>query len=111
MNKKGQALVEFILVLPVFVMFLLSILDFSNVIYKKYHLENDLDYVVELYRQDKITEISNYTSSKHITFDYEINGEKTVITLSKKVDIVTPGANLIFDNPYIVNVDRVIYNE
>ena len=31
--------------------------------------------------------------------------------LEKKVDIITPGLNLIFDNPYNIKVKRVIYNE
>ncbi|MGE5455659.1 MAG: TadE/TadG family type IV pilus assembly protein [Ignavibacteriales bacterium] len=110
MGKRGQALVEFVLILPVFVMFLLGIVDFGNVLYKKYHLENDLDYVVELYKQNKMSDINNYISQNKLDFDYEINGDMTTIKLSKKVDIVTPGANLIFDSPYTILVDRVIYN-
>ncbi|MDD2435223.1 MAG: TadE/TadG family type IV pilus assembly protein [Bacilli bacterium] len=111
MNKKGQALVEFILILPIFVMFLLSMLDFANVIYRKYHLENDLDYIVDLYRQAKTTEINIYAQSEEIRVDYQVVGDKTTVILYKNVDIITPGASLIFDDPYTVEVKRVIYNE
>lgn len=110
MNKKGQALVEFVLILPVFVVFLLGIIDFGNVLYKKYHLENELDYVVELYKQNKMSDINNYINLNKLDFEYEVNGDMTTIKLSKKVDIVTPGASLIFDSPYTILVDRVIYN-
>lgn len=110
MNKRGQALVEFVLILPVFVVFLLAIIDFSNVLYKKYHLENDLDYIVELYKLNKMTDINKYIDTKRISFDYEVDGDMTTIKISKEVDIVTPGANLILDNPFTIVVDRVIYN-
>ena len=40
-NKKGQALVEFVVIMPIFIMLLISIIDLGNIIYKKYHLEYD----------------------------------------------------------------------
>ena len=40
MNKKGQALVEFILILPVFLLILFAIVDFGNLLVSKNQLEN-----------------------------------------------------------------------
>jgi len=39
-NNKGQALVEFIIILPIFLLLIISIIDFGNIISKKYSLEN-----------------------------------------------------------------------
>ena len=35
-NNKGQALVEFIIVLPILLLIIISIVDFGNIISKKY---------------------------------------------------------------------------
>ena len=35
-SKKGQALVEFIIIAPIFIMMIMSVIDLGNVIYKKY---------------------------------------------------------------------------
>ena len=69
-NKKGQALVEFVVIMPIFIMLLISIIDLGNIIYKKYHLENDLDYIVDLYRLNKISEITklNDAAIKNLVF-------------------------------------------
>ena len=36
MNKKGQALVEFILILPVLLLILMAMIDIGNIFLKKY---------------------------------------------------------------------------
>ena len=33
------------------------------------------------------------------------------IVIEDKVKLITPGFNLIFGNPYKINVERYIYNE
>lgn len=40
MNKKGQALIEFVLILPIFLMILFVIVDFGNLLYSKNKLQN-----------------------------------------------------------------------
>ena len=40
MNRKGQALVEFVLILPLFIMLLFAIIDFGNILNQKSKLEN-----------------------------------------------------------------------
>ena len=37
-NNKGQALVEFIIILPIFLLLIISVIDFGNIISKKYFL-------------------------------------------------------------------------
>ena len=40
LDKKGQALVEFVIIMPIIMMLLFVIIDFSNIFYQKNHLEN-----------------------------------------------------------------------
>ena len=47
MNKKGQALVEFILILPILILILLLVIDMGRLMIMKNHLESVLSNVKE----------------------------------------------------------------
>ena len=110
-SNKGQALVEFVVIMPIFIMLLISIIDLGNIIYKKYHLENDLDYIVDLYRLGKTSEINIYSNKEEFKTIITSNEDTVTITLEKDITVNTPVLNLIMSNPYQISVDRVIYNE
>ena len=110
-RNNGQALVEFILVLPVLLIILLGIIDFANVIQSKYKLESNLDMVVDLYKQARVVELEQYLLDEKITIDYEMDSTFTKIILKKKIDIITPGLNVLLNDPYEILVERVIYSE
>ena len=110
-DKKGQALVEFIIIAPIFIMMIMSMIDLGNVIYKKYHLENELDYVVDLYREGKRDEMNNYALNNEFKTNIQKNNDIVTIELSKDVVIYTPILNVVMSNPYKIMVDRVIYSE
>ena len=40
MNRRGQALVEFVLILPIFLLILFTIVDFGNLLAKKKSIRN-----------------------------------------------------------------------
>lgn len=110
-SNKGQALVEFVVIMPIFIMLLISIIDLGNIIYKKYHLENDLDYIVDLYRLNKTNDINVYSNNKGFNTKFINNNDTVTIILEKDVNIQAPGLNLVLSNPYKIKVDRVIYSE
>ena len=62
-NNKGQALVEFILIFPIIVLILCIIIDFSNVFVSENKLENKLDDVIYLIRNNKENDIINIADS------------------------------------------------
>lgn len=111
MKNKGQALIEFIIILPVLLLLILGAIDFGNILYKEYTLENDLDYVVELVRQNKTTEVNYYVKQKNLKSEIEVKSTTTTITLSKKVVVNTPGLNRILGRNYQIKASRVISNE
>lgn len=110
MNRKGQALVEFVLILPVFILILFAIVDFGTILSKKNELENDsIDIVLLINNGANIDEIKN----KYSDLDIELKDvdKYTEIKISKNINIITPGLNLILGNPYKVIVERVIPND
>ena len=108
-DNKGQALVEFIIILPIFLLLILSVIDFGNIISKKYSLENDIDVVVSLYKEEKSTEINNYIKKNNLKINFTNEGELFVIKLEKDVKVMSPMLNLIFGKTYQINVEKSIY--
>ena len=110
MKNKGQALVEFIVILPILLLIIMGITDFGNILYKKYTLENDLDYVVDLYRNQDIYKINEYAKENDFNVSYNTSSV-TTITLNKKVNVNTPLLNNILGKKYEIKVERKIYEE
>lgn len=114
-NKKGQALVEFVIILPIFIFMLLSIIDIGKIIYFRNQLVSELNEVVDLYKNqksyDEIAEAMNL-QEEGVTLEIK-NQDNEVITffLKRDVEIITPGLNVIFDSPYTVTVERVLSYE
>ena len=110
-NDHGQALIEFILIIPVLAIFILGIFDIGNIIYKKYQLENDLDYIIDLYEENKISDIDTYIRKEKIIMSDSKETEYTTITLSENIFFVTPGASKVFGPSYKISTSRTIRNE
>lgn len=109
MNRKGQALVEFVLILPLFILIMFAIIDFGIIMSRKSELENTvIDIVMMINNNDDIEMIRN--SYPSLVIDTVKEGKYTTIKVSSKVDIITPGLNLVLGDPYIVTVERVVMN-
>ena len=107
--KKGQALVEFVIILPIFLFLLLGVIDVGRIMYTKVNLENTISDVVDMYEQGKTKE--EITNKVKENVSWENNNDMIDISINKEVDIITPGFNLIFGNPYNIEVKRSILNE
>ncbi len=116
-NQKAQALIEFVLILPVLIMFLFSIIDFGTIFIRKSELENKINDAYEAAKSstDVSTLYSNIESainkdsnkySLELTFDNE--SDYMNIKLISEGKTITPGLNLIIGYPYKVTVERVI---
>lgn len=113
MNRKGQALVEFIIILPIMIFVLLAIVDFGIMSYNKNRLENMIDDVSKMYKNNETTEeINKFIKDNDKDITYQINNKEKYITikLSKKYKSITPGIDKMFKISNI-DVEREIYNE
>jgi len=113
MNKRGQALVEFIIILPIFLLLVLGVIDMGNIIISRIEMEKDLSEIVSLYQNDiEVSDISkklNLNDDK--TLEIKENDEFLEILLVKKINIITPGLNLILKNPYNLKISRSVLND
>lgn len=116
-NNKAQALIEFVLILPILIMFLFAIIDFGSIMICKSELENKLNDAYEVAKStidintlySDIEEVVNDGTRKvklELTFDNE--SDYMNIKLVSEIKTITPGLNLIIGYPYKVTTERVI---
>lgn len=113
MNKKGQALVEFILIIPILIMILFCMIDFGKILSYRINLESKIDKVINLYESemtyDEITKkLGMDDKSIEITITNKDN-KYIEFALTKEIEIITPGLNLILDNPFSLKITRMVY--
>lgn len=114
MNKKGQALVEFIIILPIMILLVFCVVDFGRVISEKSSLESVASDAVTLYQNGLLAdEVTNVLTKKYknIKLNYEIKDEYITINVSKKIKPITPGLSYMPVKVFDINVSRVIKNE
>lgn len=109
MNKHGQALVEFIIILPVLLLLIFAFIDFGRIIVCRSHLEGVMSEVANLSEDDAKEYLKKDTDYK-ISYDVKIDNYKN-ITLTTKLDLITPGLKSILKNPYVVKIERSIIYE
>lgn len=111
MNNRGQTLVEFVIILPVFLLILFYVIDFGRIIYSKNKLENSLNDVVFMIENDKDSlEIKNFLDSG-VSLNVKDEGKYKNIILTQKIELIAPLITIVLDNPYEISVSRVVYNE
>lgn len=108
MNRRGQALVEFVLILPVFLLILFTIVDFGNFLAKKNQLETESTDIVLLLRNGKSAEEVAKSYSK-IKIEKSVFEEKyNKIKISENITLINPLLYKILGNPCIVEVERIV---
>ena len=108
MNRKGQALVEFVLILPVLIIILLAIVDFGNILVSKNKLENDATDIIRIIKNDESTLDLNeeYSNIDIEITDYKEGYKKVIITSEVKINTFI--LDKILGNPCKINTERVI---
>lgn len=110
MNNKGQALVEFVLILPVFLFIVMIVYDFGMIFNSRNQLlSNSNDIVIMIKNGEDIDDVRSKYSD--IKIDKTYDGKYTKIVIEDTVKLNTPGLKNIMGNPYVINVERYIPNE
>lgn len=108
-NNRGQALVEFIMILPILILFIMAVFDFANILLKKNEMNDILNDVVSLYENNKKDKIQSFATENGVEFFIDEKDDFLTITISKKIDINTPVLSNILGNPYKIEESRTIY--
>ena len=111
MNKKGQALVEFILVLPILLLIIISMIDIGNIFLKKFDLNNDLETVATHYENGDMTNLNNYLEEENINLSENSKDDMITLTLSQKVSISTPVIKQVLGNEYEIKTSKTIFKQ
>lgn len=109
MNKKGQALVEFILILPVLLLIVMAIIDIGNIFLKKYDLNSNLETVAELYTNNETKELGVYLAANNLTLKEESHDGMLTLTLKKNVEITAPLLSNVLGKNYEIKTSKVLY--
>lgn len=108
MNSKGQALVEFILILPIFLIILLSLIDIGSIFVKKYELSDDAEIISNMYINDK-EKMMAYIAKEDIEYSENANGDLVTIILEKNIKINAPILSNVIGKNYKIKVSKTIY--
>ena len=108
-DNKGQALVEFVIILPILLIIIMAIVDFGNIFIKKYSLENDIDIISDMYIENKKEEIDNYIKEKNININYKEEDDFIIIEINKSININTPLLNTVLGKNYKISTSKAIY--
>lgn len=111
MKRKGQALVEFVLILPVLLFLLFIMIDFARVFSFQNRLETKAVDAISLFRKGKTKEeIVGILKEEQedLTLAITYSKQKAILELQEEVSFLTPGLNLVLKTPYVIKVKRVV---
>jgi len=111
MDRKGQALVEFILVLPVILIILLAIFNVSYIYLEKYNLEKHMETITELYKSGDTKTLKAYAAKEEITVTMNKKGRLSELLVSKNLLISAPGLNKVLGKNYTIETSQVVFEE
>lgn len=115
LNQKGQALIEFVILLPVVIMLIFSFIDLGRIILENNRLEGLTTIVISKYNETKTySDVEDYIKSlgyDNVYLSIKSNSDLLTIEVSKNIDIITPGLNSIIGDPYTVSVERTVNYE
>lgn len=112
LKNNGQALIEFVLILPVFLLILFALIDFGRLFYEKIELENRFQESIEVYQKDKDYEkalqILNEGKEKEATLETKELDSYMKLETSLSFSFLTPGLSNILGSPYRIKIERTI---
>lgn len=116
LGRKGQALVEFVLIFPILIMLLFAVVDFGRIYVNQSELETALGIINDIDRgsineQVLYDEINKDTKNKISVSVSDVEDGYIKVTLTRKINIITPGLNLILSSPYEIKTSRVVKYE
>ena len=109
-NRKGQALVEFVLILPIILLIIFTSIDIGNLILVKNDLNNTLNDEIKLLEKKSITLKELKKDLKDYKLEIKEEDKLINIKITKKVSWISPITKMVLPN-YDITSKRVIPNE
>ena len=109
LTKKGQALIEFVLLLPIIIILFFSSIDVINLILKKNDLSSKVNDQIVLFEENKesIVDLENNLENDNIDITFKENSKSITIIAKKEIKWISPITELILKK-YAITIERVI---
>jgi 1-acyl-sn-glycerol-3-phosphate acyltransferase len=109
LNKKAQALIEFVLLLPVIVILIFSTIDIFNLVLRKNSLITRINDEVLIFekKDETIVDLERNLEREKIDITFDQDDKYTTITAKKEMKWISPITASILKN-YTITVKRVI---
>lgn len=106
-DRKGQALVEFVIILPILLLVVISMIDFGNLLYQKYQLEQDLEYISDLYIANDMNALEQEKQKLHVTTIED--GSFVTLQVQKEANLASPILRRVLGDHYQIETSRKLY--
>ena len=106
-DRKGQALVEFVIILPILLLIVISMIDFGNLLYQKYQLEQDLEYISDLYIANDTNALEQEKQKLHVTTIED--GSFVTLQVQKEANLASPILRRVLGDHYQIETSRKLY--
>lgn len=106
-DRKGQALVEFVIILPILLLVVISMIDFGNLLYQKYQLEQDLEYISDLYIANDTNALEQEKQKLHVTTVED--GSFLTLQVQKEANLASPILRRVLGDHYQIETSRKLY--
>ena len=106
-SRKGQALVEFVIILPVLLLIIISMVDFGNLLFQKYQLEKNLEYVSDLYLANDTNALEQ--EKQKLNIKTEETESYVKLTIQKEANLASPILRRVLGGHYQIETSRKLY--
>ena len=106
-SRKGQALVEFVIILPVLLLIIISMVDFGNLLFQKYQLEKNLEYVSDLYLANDTNALEQ--EKQKLNIKTEETESYVKLTIQKEANLASPILRRVLGEHYKIETSRKLY--
>lgn len=111
-KNNGQALVEFVLILPVLLLLLFMMIDFGRLFYQKIQLEDRFETSIATFLEtdnyDDAVLVLNHGQDSEATLEVKSLDSYIQFKVSIPFSFFTPGSHLIFGKPYQIRIERTV---
>ena len=110
LNKKAQALIEFVLLLPIIVLLLFSFIDILHLLVVRNETNDKFSDEIELVENKKetVVEMEKHLKKKDIKLSYEYDDKYITIYATYKFKWISPVTDIVLKDRNTIKLKRVI---
>jgi len=111
-SENAQALIEFILILPVLLLILFALIDFGRLFFEKIQLENRLQNSLEILTKknnyEEALKILNEGQAQKATLETEYQESYLKVKTTLEIPLLTPGLSLLLKDFHQIKIERTV---